>query len=882
MAVDIRGRVTCNLGTLISASLNDSYLPNAGYIKTTGTAIIAGFVESSIRPGDDVEFKVAPADGVFAYKIPRYVKCISIRYNPVDRTSRVELGCNFALAENFAENIVWTPADDPENEGITIDDSSIITAPIYARSVADFCLTKLGWMGIDSSLFKQTFSRPEFDFSGGYVQVLGDLMLSSGLVGVGQRANIVNAVLPEGLTCISITENDLISYEPTGTGVPPSSINVDYDTVRLKTPDPEQVAKTNWEVEEVFGTPTTVRISFKNGDETWSSTFNYVPYQKIWRQYDTWDRLVRSVTVNRTIGAAVAASYCQALVQDDANKNVGLGARAISYGNQGFDSTSTVDIKYVIDAPVDISIAGPRTPTVGYEEVLSETQSTYRASAEVLCSVAPGFFDEDDDLISIGDGVAYESLAGDLPPTPLVGILTEQTITTYEQAKRNVTVVTETVKDEEGNESYRYGRLGYFPVTKTITKSAKCYGFTSRGQQDIATRVDQGETLENFASDVLALADDGTEVRIVSGREAVLQARPRAAERILAQSADTTGRASDNGYSTEFDNETLLVGDIKASPSTPLRLRIPYVSDDIFIRTGTPPDATYTSERPEFLPEDAAAAFGKLQGQLIIGSAFGASIQCVGNTMGSDIVGKINIQIGDSSAYYYKNGITYTLSSEGVISGADLIAEGNGGGETAWLPVPTGVSLPPLPTVTSTAPTTLLGTIATVGATPQTALNAAYPGATAGDGVRASDTYSYWVYNGTTWIDVGLVPGKIVANPVVVPMYEVIVSLRGTTRTSVTVTSIPYGLTLLTVLPALTVRSTVAANRYRLTEVPAAGLALGAFAPQVSAGITVRPPAADIAIAAPVPAVGASIGTSVSVPSGTVTIAAGVPTVSVV
>jgi len=50
---------------------------------------------------------------------------------------------------------------------------------------------------------------------------------------------------------------------------------------------------------------------------------------------------------------------------------------------------------------------------------------------------------------------------------------------------------------------------------------------------------------------------------------------------------------------------------------------------------------------------------------------------------------------------------------------------------------------------------TIAGSIASVGGSPQAALNGAFPSATAGDGVVAQDTGNLWTYDGATWTNVG-------------------------------------------------------------------------------------------------------------------------------
>jgi hypothetical protein len=883
MPVDIRGNITTNLGgSLISASLNDSYVTGAGIIKTTGHAIIQGSLSALISPGDDVTFSIDTATS--GYQIPRFVKYVSARYNPVERTTRVELACNFALKESYAENIVWTPSDDPANESFTSADDGygIITQPIHSKSIAAFCLSKLELdlpfgQTLDD-LFPLLFTRPEFDFSAGYVQILNDLFLSINKVGIGGRGasiSIVSLDLTPAGSVPALSSSNLIGLEPTGAAVPPSSVVVEFDAIRLKQPDTEDAEKRNWEVEEIIGAPTTVRLSYKKPDgDLWESTFKYVPYTKIWREYDEWDRVIRNTTVERTIVAAACASYLQATVEDNVtNGSTVVGATAVGLALKPMDTTRVVEIKYVKDAR-PMPVTEPTTPPAGYEEVLEETETVYQPRAMVLCSVAPGFFDEENNLISVSfANVNYGDQAGSFPrPTTYAGIITSITTTTYEKASRNVTVISGTKFDADDNEYNTYSRLGYFPVTKTTTKSVKAYAYTSRGQQDIASRVEQGETLEDIAADVIALADDGSDVRIVSGREAVLQARPSYVDRILADSADTSsGAESDNGYSTIQETESIITGDSDIG-FTPFKVRLPFVWDDKFLRIGIAPNISYISQRPPAgnRPEDVAVEFGRIQGALNIGSQLGYSVQCAGDALGDSPVGRVIVQLGGSSAYFLLNGTTYTLSSEGVVASSDLIALGNGGGLSAWLPQPSGVSLPALPEITSTAPTTLLGTIATVGSDAQTALDAAYPDAEAGDGVRAEDTGSYWVYDGTNWEDVGLTPGDVVINPVIVPMYEEIVLLRGTVRSKVTVSRLPYALGLLTTA-TVTTRTKVVGTRIRKVLVPAAGVSVAQLVPKVTSGGSVKPPLAAVALAAAAPAVAS--GASVAVPLSTIAVA---------
>lgn len=55
----------------------------------------------------------------------------------------------------------------------------------------------------------------------------------------------------------------------------------------------------------------------------------------------------------------------------------------------------------------------------------------------------------------------------------------------------------------------------------------------------------------------------------------------------------------------------------------------------------------------------------------------------------------------------------------------------------------------------------IIGSVASVGGDPQATLNAAFPGAVAGDAVIADDTGNLWVYDSAVWNDVGQIQGDI-------------------------------------------------------------------------------------------------------------------------
>jgi hypothetical protein len=128
-----------------------------------------------------------------------------------------------------------------------------------------------------------------------------------------------------------------------------------------------------------------------------------------------------------------------------------------------------------------------------------------------------------------------------------------------------------------------------------------------------------------------------------------------------------------------------------------------------------------------------------------------------------------------------------------------------------WFPVAPGITtLPAAPAIIDTAPTTIIGTIATVGATPQTALNAAFPAAVSGNGVQDLTDDHFWKYNGTTWVDVGPNPGPTMTVPAVLPVWQETVLLDARVRIGLEAQSFGFALQALTTVPAFGVKIGIA------------------------------------------------------------------------
>lgn len=189
-------------------------------------------------------------------------------------------------------------------------------------------------------------------------------------------------------------------------------------------------------------------------------------------------------------------------------------------------------------------------------------------------------------------------------------------------------------------------------------------------------------------------------------------------------------------------------------------------------------------------------------------------------------------------------------------------------GEGIYTPVAPGVTYGGLPTVTivDTSPDQMIGCIIDTADNPQGRLNVLFPSAVDGDGVIERNTNDIWVFDGTTWNNVGPTPGPTIVTATVIPPWNEILVYDARVRTRLEVNGLAYALALLTEPAAygITLGMTVQTSQ-ALVRVPAAGQSLAAQLPAVSSGASVLSPAAATTFTALVPQV--SSGGAVIAPS---------------
>lgn len=666
MAIDIRAKVICNLGDLISASVSDDYIQGSGLIKTTGSCELNGIYSPSF--GTNVTFSYIK-NGI-ERKIPRTLKVISSFADPFRRRTTVQLGCPLTYMQDAKEPIKWQAFDDPLNTGFEENDQSIVVVPIFASSIANECLFRIGLSG--STGLSNAFSISEFDFSSGYVNILSDLLVSEcrcGYVDGNETFQTFKIDNNAGQASL-ILESDLIDIGPIGVGQPPGdSVVVTYSSLKLKSPDPDEseqeVANRNWEEEKTEGAEQEVVLEGEyvtgiNTGDTWTQTYKYIPETRSKTYYDTWDRVILRRTVEKTILAEVNPEYVK---QGISSQNLGT-----SVGNQNVYRLSETIIKYKKNAPV--AVAGTPTLEEGYDEVESETSCSYETSYAKMASLSFNYYNADDDTFASIPDEPYPdfSILNTPNPAPYAysSQLTEKTTTTSETYSRQISFVT---SDNTRTD------LGNIPVTKTVTNKKVAYPRTGKGQQYITSLIEEkaGESslaviLSTVLSQFSRLTDTGTETRTFTGREIALQTRPPAADRAISSLAD--GGDPNNGYSVESSSQIELISG-SASATRRVEFSMPFAPDDRFVKFGTGPTATFLS-----IPSNAAVqatAFGRVQNLLLMGNRYGINIQIVPELMPPRPFSPIAIQANGISAIYATNATSWVMDANGIIASTDAL-----------------------------------------------------------------------------------------------------------------------------------------------------------------------------------------------------------------
>jgi hypothetical protein len=821
MAIDIRAIVSCSLGTLISASINDDYVQGTGLIKCKGSCEISGTITPAI--GTAVTFTYAQ-NGI-TRTVPRKLRVLSSFADPFRRTTRVELGCKLTYLQDLQEPVDWDAFDDPDNSTLTASDARIVTIPIRAKSIMNQCLSALG-LSASSNPLTNKFSVAQFDFSSGYVQILSDLLQSESYCGYLDRNELLQvfSLDQQGGTGPVLDSSKIIDLGSIGVGqLPGEAVTVSYSTLKLKQPDNSDEQAINWERSEVVGPVSTYTVQYgENASATYTGqevTTTITSYDKLDLNYFQAKRgsqtLFYSKALNsrevKTTETVTTTSPSVAGEEKYASERL---ANNLSYYN------TTVTSRMVVTNYTYSFTTGEQ---VAYEQLEYEPQSF------AICRLGiPLVFAGNPTASAVTLSSALLLVRKVVETNEKVGDFTRTVTSEYVWGPRS----------QQGNQG--------------AAEAAQYIGTLAQAQNYIATALQAG------------LVHVGTTVTSTQVGLADYQGRPTGAGRINGQYAD--GGDPNNGWQTESTADLqLALG--SATAQRRIEFSMTYAPDDVFSGPSGGPFTAVASDA-----EAKATRYGRSQNRLLLGNRNGMNVQCASNQLPEAPFAPFFISANGLSGLYRTNGMSWQMDSSGILVSCDALFWGAAGGTgTFWFPVAPGIStLPAAPTVTNTAPTAVIGTVASVGANPQTTLNAAFPAAVSGNGVQDLSTDQFWTYNGSVWTNVGTTPGSTATVSAVVPVWNETALVTASSRSMLEVTSFAYALNLLTTA-ALGSRTQLSANVIVKVEPPSATVTLAGHAPALAIGAAVIVPPATIGVAALTPTVVQS--TVVNVPTSALTMA---------
>ena len=817
MAIDIRATVSCSLGTLISGSISDDYIQGSGLVKTKGSVEISGTITPAI--GTVVTFSYVK--GGVTRSIPRKLRVMSSFADPFRRTTKVELGCKLTYLSDLQEPVKWDAFNDPENAGFDADDQRIVTLPIHASSVMTQCLTELG-ITASSSPLTNKFSIAEFDFGGGYVQVLGDLLVSESYCGYLDTSEVLQvfALDQDAGTGPVFTASDIVDLGPIGVGqLPGEAVTVSFSTLKLKQPDnssnqeEENIERLNWEREETIGSPQLYYLKYTNQSTGNQQTIVYTGtessvtttiYKPIKYEGQTQDVVDTRTTINYGPSIKNLTSYATAIL----NNTTG-----VSFNNVQMELEKSIE-----------------TFTYTAEGVQTGSDKLFfKDKASAIGQLALPFAFSNSDYVTLSFGLR------------LVGRILE----TYEQQGEYRKAVTEVYKWWPETLA---GQQGVAESKETFTTSSEVVSYINSILPPDTNRPNQ-----------LALEGITTQTRTASLTDN--QGRPLPAERTNQQ--NSKGGDPNNGWRTESNADLeLAVG--SATAQRRIEFSLPYAPDDTFSGpSGGPFTATASDASAK------ANRYGRVQNRLLLGNRSGINLQLAPDRLPTAPYSPLYVQASGLTALYRANGTSWAFDSNGIVCSVDaLFWAAVGGTGTFWFPVAPGITtLPTTPAITD-------GTM-----TPTTVVlpyneTAVYEGR-----LRLGITVTKFDYSLTLLTELPALTlsiGPVVERTLSIEAPSVSIAIAAdvpvvTSSIDVRVDAIDTLIEAPVPLVGSEIGNAVAA--------PSVSISIAADVPFVGSYI-LRVPVADIAVAAPLPQVGGQIGSAAQPPAATITVQAELPTLA--
>lgn len=838
MAIDIRADITCSLGPVISASLSDDYIQGNGIIKCSGTCEIAAIVTPA--PGTVVTFQYTK-NGITRH-VPRKMRVLSSFADPFSRTTSVELGCKLTYLQDLAPRYEEKSKQTAQqlqclNEYTEYSKDTELPVPFRASDIMAFCLIKLGITATSNPLTNVFYEEEGFDYSNGYVNVLSDLLISESYCGYltyGENLEIFS-LDRSGEAGPVITQDKVIDIAKIGVGgLPGDAVVVRYNALRFNAEEnsestqiPEQ--QRNWTRDETRGPERTISVAYTHPNTGDQELYNVTieDYSETVTEYGedrSWDpdtcvlistleeepdlsnsviKRIQRTLVNKGIDAA---NHCANLLSNGQEPGIGIS---------GFIETETI---YEYDN---------KGNPIKERTVTREPFFSFAGKTQLQ------------DVVEEPQGqIFYVSWGNEMVTTQI-----EEVETIYIYASPPPVLF---LKENEKFEPVISGR-------KEIRNTWTTWLHSMQGSSAIAwmnanAPFTSTEALLEYYGQISQTMVKQESVVSTSGGRLVIGGQVRPARYMI----DLQEKGAQRGE--EIAELSFITG--SAASERVVEFSMPYQSEDYL--TDTTPPVVVKGDAQE-----KALVYGRVQNKLLLGNRSGINLQVAPEILPSAPFEPFYLQVSGLSALYRTNGTSWTMDSSGIVVSTDALFWGGAGGTgTPWFPVAPGiVTLPSTPATEDTSPDQIIGTVPTVGTSPQNTLNTAFPSAMNGDGVQDQTTDRFWVYNGSQWIDVGTTPGPTIEASTIVPPWNEIITTDATVKSKIDVTSFNYPLLKTEQITPFVLSGSLGIGKIAPVRVPFTGLSIQADSPRIEVGAAIRPPEVNCALSAFSPTIisGASV-----------------------
>jgi hypothetical protein len=517
-------------------------------------------------------------------------------------------------------------------------------------------LQKLG-LTASSIPLTNKFSIPEFDYSNGYVDVLGDLLISEsyfGYLDTNEVLQIRSLAVDAGIGSV-YSNSDIIDISQINSGeLPGETVTVSYSTLRLKSTNDENnpepvslepqeevdIQERFWEFNKVIAGPNYYTV----GNLVYSGT-------EVTETYTTYERVNKSdVPVLRI------------------TKEFGRPEKI--YGSIGTQFEKIKSVNLLGELPKGFTLLREESETTEYDYLGEKTRTRTIVYEPVLAIVGSLDLEYvytekiDNVYVTYGYSPSNGNFMGLVPTSEVVSV---------------------------------FSKSGNFQ--QQITSEYKLWPYTIPGQQSIAASKDLLRTIGAVRGVIEVAINSGTVHARTTATINEVGEVPKRPDNLLngAYNKDQNANSGNNWRVENVAELSLALG--SATAQRRIELSMPHAPDDTFFKVMAGGTTLYYSVRSDAAAK--AVLFGRIQNKLLLGNRNGMSLQLAPERLPSEPFAPMYIQANGLTALYRANGNQWAFDSNGIVCSTDaLFWAAVGGTGDFWFPVAPGiVTLPETPPI---------------------------------------------------------------------------------------------------------------------------------------------------------------------------------------